>query len=100
MVVVMIMVVLVAVAVLMPMIVFMVMVVMFFPVVVEMVLTGGLRGAGSVSSWPSTVTAMWVPAMPQVEGPLGLQAHPGEPQAVHSVQEPLACPPAVHTGRP
>ena len=89
MVVVMIMVVLVAVAVLMPMIVFMVMVVMFFPVVVEMVLTGGLRGGG-LSLLLAVHHYRHVGARDAAGGgPLGLQAHPGEPQAVHGIQETL-----------
>ena len=79
------------VAVLMPMIVlvFMVMVVMFFPVVVEMVLAGGLRGGG-FHFLLAVHRHRHVGARDAAGGgPLGLQAHPGEPQAVHSVQEPL-----------
>ena len=73
------------VAVLMPMIVFMVMVVMLFPVAVEMGLTGGLRGGG-LSLLLAVHHYRHVSARDAAGGgPLGLQAHPGEPQAVHSV---------------
>ena len=75
------------VAVLMPMIVlvFMVMVVMFFPVVVEMVLAGGLRGGG-FHFLLAVHRHRHVDARDAAGGGrLCLQAHPGEPQAVHSV---------------
>ena len=81
----------VAVAVLMPMIVlvFVVVVVMFFPVAVEMGQAGGLRGGG-LSLLLAVHRHCHVGARDAAGGgPLGLQAHPGEPQAVHSVQEPL-----------
>lgn len=87
MVVAIIMVVLVAVAVLMPMLVFVV--VMFFPVVVEMVLAGGLRGGG-LCLLLAVHRHRHVGARDAAGGgPLGLQAHPGEPQAVHGIQKPL-----------
>ena len=87
MVVAIIMVVLVAVAVLMPMLVFVV--VMFFPVVVEMVLAGGLRGGGLCLLLAVHRHRHVVARDAAGGGRLGLQPHPGEPQAVHGIQEPL-----------
>ena len=75
------------VAMLMPMLVFVV--VMFFPVVVEMILAGSLRGGG-LSLLLAVHRHRYVGARDAAGGgPLGLQAHPGEPQAVHGIQEPL-----------
>ena len=79
------------VAVLMPMImlVFVVMVVMFFPVVVEMGLAGGLR-SGGLHFLLAVHRHRHVGARDAAGGgPLGLQPHPRESQAVHSVQETL-----------
>ncbi len=79
------------VAVLMPMImlVFVVMVVMFFPVVVEMGLAGGLR-SGGLHFLLAVHRHRHVGARDAAGGgPLGLQPHPRESQTVHSVQEPL-----------
>ena len=77
MVVAIIMVVLVAVAVLMPMLVFVV--VMFFPVVVEMVLAGDLRGGG-LCLLLAVHRHRHVGASDAAGGgPLGLQVNPGEP---------------------
>lgn len=78
----------VAVAVLMLMLVFVVMVVMFFPVV-EMVLACGLRGGG-LRLLLAVHRHRHVGARDAAGGGrLGLQPHPGEPQAVHGIQEPL-----------
>ena len=79
----------VAVAVLMPMIVLVFVVVMLFPVAMEMGLAGGLRG-GELHLLLAVHRHRHVGARDAAGGgPLGLQAHPGEPQAVHGIQEPL-----------
>ena len=86
-VVVMVVVMVVLVAMLMPMLVFVV--VMFFPVVVEMILAGSF-GGGGLSLLLAVHRHRYVGARDAAGGgPLGLQAHPGEPQAVHGIQKPL-----------
>ena len=75
------------VAMLMPMLVFVV--VMFFPVVVEMILAGSLRGGG-LSLLLAVHRHRYVGARDAAGGgPLGLQMYPWEPQAVHGIQETL-----------